>query len=86
MRREADISFFDEINQLQNFSLIGIIIKDMLDKVIEHVLSSNFIPIVLNAGSIEEDHIMIGQPISLYPDIVHKITNHLFIVNCRYVL
>jgi len=66
--------------------MTAIMLKNMLNKWIEHKLPLNFLKFLINPQSIQKYHIMISQPISFNPHIITKINNGLLTVDCHHII
>lgn len=86
MRWKKYISFLYKLNNLLNIPLILIMRIDMINQVIKQTLLTNLRIMLLQFTPSHKYHIVIGQPITLQPDIATELKDHLFVVYCCYVL
>ena len=69
-----------------NLCLRAVIFVDVFDQIVEQAFSFEFAVYLLEAGLVEEDEIVVGQPIPLDPQATLELKDHFFVVDGHYVL
>ena len=65
--RELVVFLLDEVNQFFNFGLVFVCFEDLFDEGKEELFATCALPFCGERGAVHEDHVVVGQPVSLGP-------------------
>lgn len=86
MRRKENIGVFEIVNEIVNLGLRSVVVVDVFYEVVEEAFCLELAVDVLDAALVEEDHVVIGEPVAFDPHIALEVGYHFLVVNGHNIL